>query len=152
MVGTPIQLIQFLYNQDKEKQFEISEQKKKRSLDANAYMWVLLSKIQEKLKIPKEEIYKDLIQNIGSYEVVPIKNEAVEKFRQAWSKNGLGWITDITKSKLDGYTNIIAYYGSSTYNTNEMSRLIDLVIQECRQLEIETKSKTELESLLRSWK
>lgn len=152
MVGTPIQLIQFLYNQDKEKQFEISEQKKKRSLDANAYMWVLLSKIQEKLKIPKEEIYKDLIQNIGSYEVVPIKNEAVEKFRQAWSKNGLGWITDTTKSKLDGYTNIIAYYGSSTYNTNEMSRLIDLVIQECRQLEIETKSKTELESLLRSWK
>lgn len=152
MVGTPIQLIQFLYNQDKEKQFEISEQKKKRSLDANAYMWVLLSKIQEKLKIPKEEIYKDLIQNIGSYEVVPIKNEAVEKFRQAWSKNGLGWITDTTKSKLDGYTNIIAYYGSSTYNTNEMARLIDLVIQECRQLEIETKSKTELESLLRSWK
>lgn len=152
MVGTPIQLIQFLYEQDKEKQFEVSEHKQKRSLDANAYMWVLLSKIQEKLKVPKEEIYRDLIQNIGSYEVVPIKNEAVEKFRQAWSKNGLGWITDTTKSKLEGYTNVLAYYGSSTYNTSEMSRLIELVIQECRQLEIETKSKTEIESLLRSWK
>ncbi len=151
MTGTPIKLIEFLYNQEKDKQFEITECKKKRSLDANAYMWVLLSKLQEKLRIPKEDIYRDLIQNIGSYEVVPIKNEAVEKFRQAWSKNGLGWITETTKSKLEGFTNILAYYGSSTYSTSEMTRLIDLVIQECKQLDIETKTPAELQSLLESW-
>lgn len=151
MIGTPIKLIEYLYNQEKTKQFEVKEHKEKRSLDANAYMWTLLTKLQDILKIPKEDIYKDLIRNIGSCEIVPIKDEAVDKFRQAWSKNGLGWITETTKSKLDGFTNVIAYYGSSTYDTKEMSRLIDLVVQECQQLDIETKTPEELKSLIDSW-
>lgn len=111
----------------------------------------MLGELQEVLNIPKEEIYKDLIKNIGSYEVVPIKNEAVEKFRNAWSKNGLGWITETTKSKLEGFTNVLAYYGSSVYDSKEMSRLIDLIIEECKQFNIETKTKAELDSLLKEW-
>ena len=94
---------------------------------------------------------RDLIKNIGSYEVIPIKNEALDKFRSAWSKNGIGWITETTSSKLEGFTNVIAYYGSSTYNTSEMSRLIDLIVQECEQLGIETKSEAEIKNLLDSW-
>ena len=82
---------------------ELKKYKKKRTLDSNAYCWVLLGKIQDVLRVPKEEIYRDLIRNIGSYEIVPVKNEAVEKFRQAWSKNGLGWITETTKSKLERF-------------------------------------------------
>ena len=35
MTGTPIKLIEYLYNQDKDKEFEIKEFKAKRSLDAN---------------------------------------------------------------------------------------------------------------------
>lgn len=151
MVGTIEQIIQYLFKQDKTKKYEVKEYKEKRSLDANAYAWVLLGKLQDKLHIPKEEIYRDAIQTIGSYEVIPIKNEAVNKFRQAWSKNGLGWITETTKSKLDGYTNVLAYYGSSIYDTKEMSRFIELIIQECEQLDIETKSKAEIDSLLKEW-
>lgn len=115
------------------------------------YAWVLLGELQEVLNIPKEDIYKDLIKNIGSYEVIPIKNEAVEKFRNAWSKNGLGWITETTKSKLEGFTNVLAYYGSSVYDSKEMSRLIDLIIEECKQFGIETKPKAELDSMLLEW-
>lgn len=151
MIGTIEQIIQYLFKQDKTKKYEVKEYKEKRSLDANAYAWVLLGKLQDKLHIPKEEIYRDAIQTIGSYEVIPIKNEAVNKFRQAWSKNGLGWITETTKSKLDGYTNVLAYYGSSIYDTKEMSRFIELIIQECEQLDIETKSKAEIDSLLKEW-
>ncbi len=151
MIGTIEQIIQYLFKQDKTKKYEIKEYKEKRSLDANAYAWVLLGKLQDKLHIPKEEIYRDAIQVIGSYEVIPIKNEAVNKFRQAWSKNGLGWITETTKSKLNGYTNVLAYYGSSIYDTKEMSRFIELIIQECKQLDIETKSEAEIDSLLESW-
>lgn len=151
MVGTIEQIIQYLFKQDNTKKYEVKEYKEKRSLDANAYAWVLLGKLQDKLHIPKEEIYRDAIKNIGSYEVIPIKNEAVEKFRQAWSKKGLGWITETTKSKLDGYTNVLAYYGSSIYDKKEMTRFIEQIIQECEQLDIETKSKTEIDSLLRSW-
>lgn len=129
----------------------LKKYRKKRSLDSNAYAWVLLGELQNTLNIPKEEIYRDLIKNIGSYEVVPVKNEAVEKFRQAWSKNGLGWVTETTKSKLEGFTNVITYYGSSTYNTAEMTRLIDLIVEECKQFEIETKPQEEIDSLLKEW-
>ena len=144
------ELVEELKN-DGKLNIELKKYRKKRSLDSNAYAWVLLGELQNTLNIPKEEIYKDLIKNIGSFEVLPVKNEAVEKFRQAWSKNGLGWVTETTKSKLEGYTNVIAYYGSSTYNTKEMTRLINLIVDECKQLGIETKPKAEIESLLRSW-
>lgn len=130
---------------------EIKKYRNKRSLDANAYMWVLISKLEEKLNVSKDIIYKDAIRNIGVYEVIPVKNEAVDRFIEAWTKNGLGWVCETTKSKLEGYTNILAYYGSSTYNTAEMSRLIDLIVQECKQLNIETMSQSELDSLIESW-
>lgn len=151
MVGTIEQVIQYLFKQDRNKKYEVKEVKRRRSLDSNAYAWVLLGKLQDKLHIAKEDIYKSLIKEIGSYEVIPVKNEAVERFRQAWSKNGLGWITETTKSKLEGFTNVIAYYGSSTYNTSEMSRLIELIVQECKQQDIETMTQNELKSLLESW-
>lgn len=130
---------------------EIKKYRQKRSLDANAYMWVLISKIQEKLDIPKEQIYKDAIRNIGVYEVIPVKNEAVERFVEAWKHNGLGWVCETTQSKLEGFTNVIAYYGSSTYNTKEMSRLIDLIVEEAKGLNIETMPEDELKSLIESW-
>ena len=133
------------------KHVEIKEHKNYRSLDANAYLWVLLTKLQDKLSIPKEELYKNYIQKIGSSEILPIKNEAVDKFREAWQRNGLGWITETTKSKLDGFTNVIAYYGSSSYNTAEMSRLINEVVDDCKEQNIETKSDSEINSLLKQW-
>lgn len=130
---------------------EIKKYRKKRSLDANAYMWTLIQKLQEVVNIPKEDIYKDAIKYVGVYEVVPVKDEAVGRFIEAWKHNGLGWICETTKSKLEGFTNVIAYYGSSTYNSAEMSRLIDLIIQECKQFNIETKTPAEIKSLLEQW-
>lgn len=150
MIGTKTEIIEMLRTAP-DKKYEIKEHREKRSLDANAYMWILISKIQQMINVPKEVIYKDVIRDIGVYEVIPIKNEAVDKFCEAWQKNGLGWITETTKSKLEGYTNVLAYYGSSEYNSQEMARLIDSVIQECNQLGIETKSEEEIRSLIESW-
>lgn len=151
MIGKKEEVLHWLIEQP-DKEYEIKEHKQKRSLDANAYLWVLISKIQSVLNIPKETIYKDLIKDIGVYEVIPIKNIAVNKFCEAWHKNGLGWITETTKSKLDGYTNVLAYYGSSEYDSKEMARLIDSTIEECRNLDIETKSDEEIKSLVENWK
>lgn len=103
MIGTQKQVITWLLEQDKDKQYEVKEHKRKRSLDSNAYAWVLLGELQDKLHIKKEDIYRDLIKNIGSYEIVPIKNEAVERFRESWSKNGIGWITETMKSKFERF-------------------------------------------------
>ena len=145
-----ISVVEELKNENK-LNVELKKHKKKRSLDANAYMWVLVSKIQEKLNIPKEDIYRDAIKNIGVYEVIPVKDEAVERFIEAWKHNGLGWVCETTKSKLEGFTNVIAYYGSSTYNTKEMSRLVDLIVQECKQLNIETMTPEQLSVLKEEW-
>ena len=145
-----ISVVEELKNENK-LNVELKKHKKKRSLDANAYMWVLVSKIQEKLNIPKEDIYRDAIKNIGVYEVIPVKDEAVERFIEAWKHNGLGWVCETTKSKLKGFTNVIAYYGSSTYNTKEMSRLVDLIVQECKQLNIETMTPEQLSVLKEEW-
>ena len=152
MIGTREYIIKNIFKLEDNKQYEVKEHKEKRSLDANAYCWVLLGKLQDKLNIKKENIYRNLIKDIGSYEIIPIKNEAVSKFCECWSKNGLGWITETIKSKLNGFTNVIAYYGSSTYNTQEMSRLIDLVIEECKLQDIETMTPKELSILKDKWK
>ena len=55
-----ISVIEELKNENK-LNLELKKYREKRSLDANAYMWVLISKLQEKLDIQKEEIYKDAI-------------------------------------------------------------------------------------------
>lgn len=130
----------------------VKEKKKKRSLDANAYAWVLMDKLAAVMHQPKEEIYKSYIKEIGgNSETVCIKSEAAESLCNGWSRNGLGWQTDTMPSKLKGCTNVILYYGSSVYDTEQMSRLIDLIIQDCEIFEIETKDPAELERLVQEW-
>lgn len=124
---------------------QIKEYKQKRSLSQNAYMWVLLDEIAKVIGSTKEEIYKNLVKDYGVFEVLPLKDEAVKRFDYNWARNGLGWFTEIIgKSKLNGYTNIIAYYGSSTYDTKEMARLLDAVVNECEELGINTMPMSEI--------
>ena len=124
---------------DKPLAVTVKEFRQKRTLSQNAYLWVLLDKLAEKVNRSKEDIYKIYIKDFGVFEYLPIKNEAVERFISCWSKNGIGWFTeDLGESKLDGYTKLIAYYGSSTYNSKEMARLIDAVIQDCEEQDIQT--------------
>lgn len=146
-----INVVEELKNENK-LNLELKKWYKKRSLDSNAYMWTIAEKISQKLGISKLEVYRDAIKEVGQCEVLPIKNEAVDTFINAWQHNGQGWLCEIIgKSKLAGYTNVTAYYGSSIYDSKSMSRLVDLIVQEAKQLEIETLPPEELESLKRSW-
>jgi hypothetical protein len=124
--------------QDKPLTVTVKEYRQKRSLSQNAYLWVLLDKIGAKLNRSKEDIYKLYVKDHGVFEPLPIRNEAVDSFIAKWSKNGIGWFCeDLGESKLQGYTKLLAYYGSSTYNTKEMARLIDAVIADCKELGIQ---------------
>lgn len=123
---------------DKPLTVTVKEYRQKRSLSQNAYLWVLLDKIAEKVNRSKEDIYRILVKDYGVFEMLPVRNDAAERFIKLWEARGLGWVCeDLGESKLNGYTRLIAYYGSSTYNTKEMTRLIDAVIQECRELGIQ---------------
>ena len=131
---------------------KVEKFKQKRSLDANAYCWTLIGKIAEKTRVPKEEVYREAIRGIGgNYDIVCIKEEAAESLRSAWAKNGIGWQSETMLSKLDGCTNVILYYGSSTYDSQQMQVLTERIIQDCNALNIPTKSQEEIDSLLNSW-
>lgn len=124
---------------DKELVVTVKTFSKRRSLSQNAYLWVLLDQLGTKLERSKEDIYKEYIKDYGVFEILPLKNEAVNSFIIKWSKNGIGWVCEeLGESKLKGYTKLIAYYGSSTYTSEEMRRLIDAVIRDCEEQGIST--------------
>lgn len=130
---------------------EIKKAANKRSRDANAFAWVLIDKIAEKMHLGKSDVYRSAIREIGGVsETVCVRDIAVERLRSGWEKNGIGWQTETMPSKLPGCTNVVLYYGSSTYDTAQMSRLIDLLIQEAEQLGIPT-LKDEATELLGKW-
>lgn len=136
------------YDEYKEKDLnlKLSRYRKNRTKDSNAYFWELCGKLSVKIKIPPREIYRQLIKEVGdNYEVTPIRDDAVNFWIENWEKSGIGWVCEVLgKSKLDGYTNLINYYGSSAYDSAQMSRLIELIIQECKQQGIETATPEEL--------
>lgn len=66
-------------------------------------------------------------------------------------KNGIGWTTDTFPSKIDGCTNVVLYYGSSTYDKAQMQRLTELIVNECEAQGIETRTPDELANLLSLW-
>lgn len=129
-----------------------SKHRKKRSLDSNAYAWVLMDRLSEKLGIPKEQIYRQYIKEIGGVsETICIKSTGVNKLCEAWHKNGLGWLTATFPTCIQGFTNVVLYYGSSTYDTRQMSRLIDMIVHDCKEQGIDTANPEELKALLESW-
>ena len=128
--------------------FKIGKHRNRRSLTANSYIWILLDKLAEKLQTTKTELYKHAIKEVGKFEMIPIKSEAVETFISAWEGQGLGNIAERKReSTIDGYEVVQAYYGSSCYDSKEMARLIDYVITECQEQGIETMSTAEIERL-----
>ena len=139
---------------DKPYDLTIKEHKKRRSNDANAYCWEMIGRLAEVMRISPVEVYRQAILNIGgNYDVVPIREDAVARFTESWQRQGLGWpVIDLGASKIPGYRNIQAFYGSSTYDTRQMSVLIDNIVQDCRAVGIDTKSREELDSLLGAWK
>ena len=139
-------------DEDKDYLLTVKEHRQKRSLNSNGYAWTLLDKLAEKLNMAKTDIYRAYIKEIGgnNYLVCCI-NDAVDDLCRDWASKGLGWIAECEDSKLEGCTNVRLYYGSSQYDTAQMSRLINLIVQDCKTYGIETLTPAELERLCEEW-
>lgn len=148
MIGSADNIIVWLTQQPDDKIFEIKEHRKKRSLNANSYAWVLCGAIANVLGSTKEEVYKKVIRDVGEFEVVPIRRDAVEKFIKIWRSKGLGWLCDAKPSKLEGFVNVTVYYGSSVYDTQQMSRLINSLVEEAKVLGIVTLDELKIKELI----
>jgi hypothetical protein len=138
---------------DKDKlSIEVKPYRQRRSLDANAYFWVLCDKLAEQLHKSKTDIYREYIKDIGGVsETVCVKDQAVKRLCEGWSKNGIGWQTETFESKIEGCTNVILYYGSSTFSTAQMSALLDLIIQDCHEQGIVTETPNQIAEMMSRW-
>ena len=139
-------------DENKEYTIKLDKVRKKRSLNANGYMWELCEQIAQKLNITKEDVYRQAIKDVGVFQTVEINEKAENTLRYSWGLHGIGWIAEtVDNAKTDGFKVINLYYGSSTYNTKQMSRLIDHIVQDAKSLGIEVISDSDRALLLEDW-
>lgn len=147
MTGKPEEIIKWLFAQDREKVFEIKEHKERRSLNANAYAWVLIGKIADLIRLSKDEVYLAMLKSYGQSEIVSVVSEIdVSGYFKYYEVFG--------ESSLNGkdFTHYKIFKGSSEYDTKEMSILINGIVQEAKHLGIETMTPDELQRLKDNWK
>lgn len=143
---------------DVEYEIEIKRSGRKRSLDANALCWAICQELAEALSkdgqyISKEDVYREDIQDSQPFQAIPVRDDAVDTWKRNWEAGHTGQTCIVVGPcrRTPGYTLTQCYYGSSTYNTQEMSRLIDCLLDECKQLGIATKAPEYIEQLINEW-
>ena len=141
-------------------EYELKLVRKKRSLDANNFCWKLCSEIGNAVGETKEDVYRDAIAHVGVYEQLQFTDtvvngvkksrfDAMADFKCKWASNGEGWLT----KTIDADKCIIqAYYGSSRYNTKEMSVLVDFLVRTASDLDIHLLTEADIDLLKREWK
>lgn len=132
---------------------EIKQQRPKRSLNANAYCWVLIEKIAEKLELSNDAVYEVMLQRYSkAYTYMVVKPDAVEKVK-ATLKAGHIYAYEIGNVEISGKEGVQLqlYYGSSTFDTKQMSRLIDGIVSEAKDIGIETATPAELARYKEEW-
>ena len=142
MIGNSQQIIQYLWNQDREKIFEVKEHKKHRTLSQNAYLWKLVNEMANKLNKTKEEVYLQMLKDYGQSEVISMLSSINPKgYFKYYEPIGTGIVNN------KEFVHYKLFKGSSEYDTLEMKYLLDGVIQECEQLGIPTLTYEQIEKM-----
>lgn len=133
---------------DKSFDVEIKEHKEKRSLNANAYSWVLQDKIAKSLNRRIDDIHSEMVLQYGVIEVLSIQKFAFESAKRLFD-----YYQILGESNTNGkdFIHVKAGIGTHLYNTKEMATFIDGVVSEAQQLGIETKTPDEIAQLKSLW-
>ena len=142
MIGNAQAIIAWLFEQDKEKIFEIKEKKKKRSLTANSYYWSLLNQLASVMRMDNQECHFLMLKRYGQYEVVSIRSDVS---LQSYFK----YYEEIGKGTVNGkeFTHYKIYKGSSQMDSKEFAILLDGVRSECEEVGIPTLTPSEIAQL-----
>lgn len=146
--------------QGKELRITAKQWREKRSLDANAYYWVLIAKLAEAMHISKPRAHNLMLrrygQNLtidghGAYIRIPDTEKAEEMALEA-SEWHIRPTSEVVRGN-DGvnYRTYVMLMGSSGYDTAEMSHLIDGLVDECKALGIETLPPDELARMMAAY-
>lgn len=135
-------------------QVEVKKYRKKRSLDANAYAWAIMSQMAAILKTDKDSIYELMLQKYGtpyldengaSEKISVLSNIDVSKFGIHTKFIGKGYVGD------KEFSHYIVIKGSSEYTTKEMADFIDGIVSDAQELGIETLPPEELRMMKERW-
>ena len=134
----------------------ISAQGMKRSLNANAYAWVLLQKLAEKLGTTKNELYLKEIEETGpfDYYMVIDESKAIDTLKQQFRVVKDRGVVELGKRGTDDFKRVRTlqcWKGSSSYDTKEMARFLDMIIAEAKAQGIETETPDEVERMKATW-
>lgn len=133
---------------------EIKQERKARSLNANAYYWRLCGELSYVLRIPPDEIYRQHIRDVGgNYEVIRLPSRAVQSFTRSWCAGHVGRVIEDmgTDRNNPDFCYLRVFYGSSDYDTRQMSRLIELMVADCKEHHIETLTPEEMGRMMLEW-
>ena len=135
-------------------ELNIVKTKNKRSLDANALFWKMLGLLADKLQMKNTDVYREYIKETSAFEIIPVKEDKIEHWKKIWESRGIGWVCeDLGECRnTKGYHNVKSYYGTSVYDSKEMSRIIDMVISDCKDNSIPTDDPDEIERIKQLWK
>lgn len=129
---------------------KVSAYRGKRSLDANATLWYCLSEIAGALGADKWDIYLEALKRYGKFTHIVVKKQAVDEVKKQWREcenMGTAWIIGEQGKPVEG-VQMLCYYGSSTYNTEEFSHLLNGVISEMVEMGLEPPSSLEVREAL----
>lgn len=144
--GTKTEIQQFLYKLDKDIKYDlkIDKHRNKRSLDANNYAWHLINEIANALRMSKEEVYLRMLKDYGQREYVSmLANVNPNRISKYYEEQGT------FKHNNNTFKSYMFYIGTSQYDSKEMSIFIDGLVQEARNLGIETLEDIEIENLIK---
>ena len=129
--------------------YEISKEKQKRSLNANNYAWQLITQIGNVLRMSKEAVYFDMLRQYGQGGAISVEERFSENFKRTYK-----YYESLGKSELKGKTfeHFRFWVGTSEYNTHEMSIFIDGIVQDAKNLDIETLTPAEIARLKDDWR
>jgi len=146
MVGKADEVIKWLLNQDREKLFEIKPYRQKRSLNANAYAWVLINEMANSLRTSKDEVYQEMLKRYGQSRVISVLSEIdISRFVKYYEEIGKGHVEG------KEFTHYRCFIGSSEYDSREMAILIDGIVDEAKELGIDTLPTTAVERMKALW-
>lgn len=127
---------------------ELKEHKEKRSKNANDYSWVLQDKIAKALSMDIDVLHEKMVLSYGVIEAFSINKTAFDS-----AKRMFAYYKILGESEVNGKTfiHVRAGIGTHLYNTSEMAKFIDGVVQEAENLGIETKTPAEIQELKSLW-
>lgn len=129
----------------------------KRSLDANAYYWVLVEKIAKLNKTSKNVVHNIMLERYGALERMENGQLVPVCIRDDIDHRELDYmhLKPTSKTLEKGGIRYRWYYlirGSSQYDVLEMGALIDGIVSECKELEIETLPPDQIRRMKEAWK